>query len=262
MSIAIAFENEDVVWIDAVLSFGESLSGRVTEHPVEDGSVISDTVIKDAPSFSLSGIISNADLMFGRPLDIKNYGGVLNQTEFYPVNVSGNKPGKLSKLIPESVSFFTSEDTPSVEFDGDLSQFDFASKVKERFRAAQNNGEALTLVEYESGTIKDMKADLYIQNVSFNETPDTGDALEFSISLTKVVKVTLQSAKVGSVFATNYGSNASGGAGGTTDENVSPNYVEKSAANGNKRIQSTLFKVKGSLSDGLSEMTGNGLYTP
>ena len=106
MSITLAFENDDVVWIDAVTTFNESRSGRVTEHPVENGSVISDTIIKDAPSFSLSGIISNADLMFGRPLDIENYDGVLNQTAFYPVKISGNKPGSLSKLLPESVSFF------------------------------------------------------------------------------------------------------------------------------------------------------------
>lgn len=257
MSITLAFENDDVVWIDAVTTFSESRAGRVTEHPVENGSVISDTIIKDAPSFSLSGIISNADLMFGRPLDIENYDGVLNQTAFYPVKISGNKPGSLSKLLPESVSFFVSEDTPSVEFDGDLSKFDFAAKVKERLRKAHNDGESLALMEFDSGLIKDMLVDLYIQNISFNETPDTGDALEFSLTLTKVVKVTLQSAKVGSVSAANYGSNASGSKSSTTTANASPDYVNKAAAGSGKGPRnSELSQIKGSLSDWLTDKFG------
>lgn len=240
MSIALKFENDDVVWLDAVTSYSESLSGRVTEHPVEDGTVISDSVIKDPANFSLNAVVSNADFCFNRPIDIILSPFVKNTANIEAARLNGNKPKSITKYLPDSLSSFFPVDIPEVVTSTTIN--DFASTVRTRITEAFDKGESITVVEYDNGEVKRSIPDLYLTSLTFNETVETGDALEVSMSIRKVVKVVLSSAVVGAVkLRKSYGDNA-GGKTGSTTEDVSADKTTEETATTKDMDESLIYK--------------------
>ena len=53
MSISIMFEDESVLFVDAVTNYTKSRTSRVSEHPVDQARVIADHVAKDNLSLAI-----------------------------------------------------------------------------------------------------------------------------------------------------------------------------------------------------------------
>jgi hypothetical protein len=53
-----------IVELDASLSETHSMSAEVTNHPVEEGSEISDHIRKQPDSIQISGVVSNTPLVY------------------------------------------------------------------------------------------------------------------------------------------------------------------------------------------------------
>lgn len=197
MSIAIQRKNGDLIWLDAVLSYNRNYTSSVSKHPIEDGSSIVDNVTQDNPTFSVSGIITNADFNDSRPQisteDAKFFS--LSKREIYndqPVPdgenngpVIGKKESRFKKFLPGSVTQFMDGQPPSVDVP-DFKRPDWVFEVENILIDIERNHELVTILEFEGNTIKRDINQCYVSTISISETPETGDAFEVTIQLEEV----------------------------------------------------------------------------
>ena len=62
MTIAIKRENGDLIWFDAVTEFGRQYRGSVSSNPIETGGKITDHITTENPVFTLTAVVSDADI--------------------------------------------------------------------------------------------------------------------------------------------------------------------------------------------------------
>lgn len=240
MTVIIKTKDSSLIWLDAVTSFSEDRSGTVTSHPVQSGYTITDHVIRGNIRFSLSAIISNFDFNFGRVIDsIYLDGNVLNLNEVEtPVSIALDRPNPLRRLIPESIgAFISSTDLPTVVVD-ETARKNVKEEVRQELARIFDSAEVVSLLQLEDGRVLGRPAEnLVMTALSFPESPDTGDAVEVSISFEKIRIVTLGGvstipnvATVGLEKQTSgragKGSNANAGKSATTPENMDPKQSE------------------------------------
>lgn len=188
MIYVIKTENGDVITFDSILSFSESYKGSVSSHPLEDGTTISDHVVSDNIRFRIQGVVS--DYNFWNPL--KNSLGSIPAYN-YPRQDSGmiitpnGTAQELSNVtIPNDFSTTTGESVKST-----------ADMIRERLIAIQRNAEVVSLIGYLVGgedPVVKLWPNCIITDLSFDQSPDSGDAIYPNMSLEQVklvqVKVT------------------------------------------------------------------------
>lgn len=123
MSLVIRFyeatEPEETVWLlnfDAVTEYSRSTKGSVAKHPVDKEGEISDHFSLKNMEYSLSGIVSHADISVDSSLIKDSYGNPPTNTNFQPnpVLVEGGNNGLLNKLVPDSLGQFIPSKPPKV----------------------------------------------------------------------------------------------------------------------------------------------------
>lgn len=123
MSLVIRFyeatEPEETVWLlnfDAVTEYSRAIKGSVAKHPVDKEGEISDHFSLKNMEYSLTGIVSHADISVDSSLIKDSYGNTPTNTNFQPnpVLVEGGNNGLLSKLIPDSIGQFIPSKPPKV----------------------------------------------------------------------------------------------------------------------------------------------------
>lgn len=198
-------ENQGLIYLDAVTAYSESHSGKVTSHPVDTGSVITDHYTRDNPKFSISAVITGVDISNNSYLITDGQGNYPFNTSISPTAVSVNSTDNsvLNKFIPGSTNQFFSSSSPDVVMDGErtdlLDQIKFflidlmsGVKLNPVTNQFDSNVQIVELYQFEGTLLIDIVFDLVMTNITFEERPDTGRALYCNISLEQVNFVSLQ----------------------------------------------------------------------
>lgn len=212
--IAIKRNNGAVYWLDAVLSFTESYSSTVTKHQIEDGSSISDHIISDNAKFTISGVVSGCEYatgvtMFDFPSDEAASLTITSQPNsrdlVTPLLIGSSQSNPLIKLLPDSIRQFVGDDSPPEVYMGTLLDINPSFNTKEEFKKFVNGfpvidgkgnefvvKETVTIIEFDSKfKHKQIYENCVCTSLSFNETPDSGDAVypEMSFEQVRFVKL-------------------------------------------------------------------------
>lgn len=208
MSLALRWDDENgggMLYFNAVTSYTQDYSGKVSQHPIDAGGVITDHYIKANPRFKIGAVITGIDISTGNYL-IEDLDGNIPYNVDPPVNpvsVNSTDQSVLQKFIPDSIGQFLSDDAPEVVMDGartDLLEHIRRILIKltsgEIFDAATGqyvpNIQVLNLFEYDGYKITRIVSRLVMTNVTFRETPDTGYALYCDFSFEQVTFANLK----------------------------------------------------------------------
>jgi len=266
--IALKLESGDVVWMDAVLSFSESYSASVTKHQIESGSSISDHIIQDNARFTISGVVSFID--FNKTIDFlqipidalpdtSNYTGL----EFQPSEVQIGSPlsNPLTKLLPDSIRQFVGNDSPPVVTMGQtfpgktVSVEEILKSVANGFTEVMPDNrivkrkQMVSLIEFNANlTVKNIFDNCVCTSLSFNQSPDSGDAIYPEMSFEQVRFVTLMSTtfpknKIKSEIKNKAGEKEQKG-NQPVEEKPVPAGEEVVEKQGPSNLQSATFKIK------------------
>jgi hypothetical protein len=197
MSVAIQRKDSGLIWFDTVLQLNRSLSGSVSQHPLEDGTVITDHTTIDNEKFTISGVLSDADFNISRPsLDARNpevsnkqwinntpVNGDVFSTQFSNVFISD--PTAFGPILPEFASQFLSDQRPSVIVTG-ISKVKPALTVANELIGMFNNREVFDILDFREGVLVAIYDNCVMTSLSFNEDDSTGDAIFPEISIERV----------------------------------------------------------------------------
>jgi hypothetical protein len=202
MSLALRWGDETTggfLYFDAVTNYTQSYTGQVTKHPIDAGGSITDHFFKDNPKFTVSGVMTGADITHGSYLIADEEGrsptNINKPTR--RVDINTGKTSLLGGLLPDSVSQFLSDPTvevttePRRAFDMESIRDQFidlvsGTKYNENTGQFDSNVQLVKLFEYDGGSLIKARPNLVVTSVSFQETPDTGYLLQFTISFEQV----------------------------------------------------------------------------
>lgn len=206
MSISILFEDDSVLFIDAVTNYTKSRSSRISDNPVDKARVVTDHVAKDNLSFSIKGIVSSADFHseYARPVaftsDYQHQVASEYDNPVNPVDISSGD--SLLDLLPGSLRQFMSEDTDKSQVTGDSFRGYSYESARDRLNLAWENSEVITLLDYDydiqNGRTINVRVfeNCLINNLTDNEDPETGDAYFFTMNVKQVRFATVKEVEV------------------------------------------------------------------
>ncbi len=234
MALAFLFEDDSVMYIDAVESYSKSYSSNIAKHPIDKSAVITDHVSRDNPTFSLKGIISAADfhITYTRSPELLEE----NIDPAYNAPVNGatiSSTASLLDYLPGSVQQFLSSTNPTTVSVDPFRGFSH-QVARDRLNRAWEKSELITLLDYDhdittgrSVSVRRVE-DCLIHNYTDNEDVRTGDAFEFTITLEKVrfaylkevdIKVTQAAVSDAASGEDDLGDQSQGGANGEGSSN-------------------------------------------
>jgi hypothetical protein len=195
MTVALKRAKGDLIWIDAVLSFNRQRSASVTKHPIETGAYVSDHTTIENPTFSVNGVISDVDFNLQRPnispSEESAEGWTKKQFEnnvpipSTNVEIAGGV-SKYTRYLPESVSQFFTEQSPSVVV-GSVTRPKTADALEADLIEILKGKEKVSLIEFSGNRIKKVWDSCVMTSLTFDETPDSGDALWPNMTFEQVV---------------------------------------------------------------------------
>lgn len=215
MSIAVKFGDSSdegaisgVLYFDVVTNYNRTKSGKVTEHPIEAGGLVSDHFISDNQVYEVSGAFSHIDLSSvpERLLIDGEHAMNANPSPSQTTVGSMGALGSLSSFIPDVVGQFLMNNSSEVsvdraqrvdysheieEFVSDLINGISWNSEKERW---ENNMTTSTLYMVEGGVPVNPIDDLVLVRFQVKEDADSGDALMVDMEFHKVMFVTHQDA--------------------------------------------------------------------
>lgn len=173
------------IYFDAVTSFRESLTGTLSQFPIDGGGVISDHFTANNPVWSFSGIISGVDISYyARAVEDDNEGNTLSSgREKAPDAVKINSTNSpLLKFVPDVIGQFFTPSKPSIVMASQSPET--LQQIKETLRAGFKYPTPVKLYEYDLGNLRKKSIDnLIMTNIEFNEDTESGDALYCDITL-------------------------------------------------------------------------------
>lgn len=212
MSLALKWDDEDgagFIFMDAVTAYTQDHSGKVTQHPIDSGGVITDHFVKNNSRYRISAVISGLDISTGSYLIQDAEGSSPYNTNFAPnlVQIISTDSSVLRKFIPDTIGQFLPEFTPEVIVDAQRT--DLLEQIKEALITLvsgevvdEETGrftpkvQLLDLYEYDGSTLTNVINRLVMTSVTFRETPDTGYALYCDFSFERVTFADFKQAKV------------------------------------------------------------------
>lgn len=188
MSLAIMFEDDTVVFLDAVKNYGRTKSARLTKHRIDKSGDIADHYAQDNKSFSVRGIVSSADF------NVPEARGQLWIDEFSQNALTGTAIEAAEASITSSALFGTGQIESAVSnllgvsvngvqmdaFRGQVHEL-----VRDKLNSAINNAQSVTLLDMDNtnGGYLRREADLMITRFSDDLDDQSGDALYFDLTL-------------------------------------------------------------------------------
>lgn len=195
MTVALKRKSGDLIWIDAVISFNRQRSASVTKHPIETGAFISDHTIVENPIFTVSGVISDVDFNNQRPVISESDKLAKGwRTKEFENNVPipdeivmiSSDNNVFKKYLPESVSQFFPEQAAGVEV-GEAFRPKTVESIEKDLIHILSAKEEVSLVEFEGNRIKEVWTSCIMTGLTFEENPESGDALWPTMTFEKVV---------------------------------------------------------------------------
>lgn len=194
------------VYFDAVTAFNKDITGKVTSHPIETGTNISDHFINDNPKFTIKGIISDVDITGTSSLIEVEDGSPINSRE-RPVTPVIKEQEDTYRFLPSAAKQFFErtevevegpDSTPSAipSVDAIFRQLMDGVYYNQADRRWRNSSTTVVLYEMDGANFVNAHTDLIITSYSVEETADTGDALTVSMTLEKVRFASLQSTDI------------------------------------------------------------------
>ena len=211
MSFALSWEPSEsnaggFLLFDAVTSWNRSFTGAVTKHPIDGGSNISDHYINNNPVFTMSAVISSADISTTSVLLSDENGNEPSNTVNPPtkVQISSTDQSVLMKYVPNVIGQFLPDLEPDVRVDmvrGDIFEGDTTEKIQDILINLQS-GEGINIINNQWETnirpvelfetdgfltlVKKLPADatkaLIITGLNFREDTESGYALYADIT--------------------------------------------------------------------------------
>lgn len=211
MSLAIKFGDESditalsgAIYFDVVTKYSKSLTGKVTDHPIEAGASITDHFISANPSFNISGVISHVDfssipsMVYLEGVPVKN-----NDPAPQPVVINNAAeglsrliPGVVSQFLPKQLSSVIAPSSPRQNHRGEIEQF-FSDLMhglvyNDSRKRWENRMTVCSLYEMDGAIPSNPIRDLICTSVQVDEDASSGDALYLNLSFEKVRFVTLE----------------------------------------------------------------------
>lgn len=208
IGIKTQIENDEdfFLFFDSVQTYSKSRTGSVSKHPVA-GKTITDHYTKDNPVFSLTGVVSFADLSDSSLIrDIDN-GLPFNAKERPTATEVQQSTEGLRNFLPASISAFFSKQTPTITMDGEPENYKgFVDDVLTRLMSGEKYDQAsgktkahirtVSLYEYEGNILTKIHRDLVLTQFNTNEDPNTGDAIIVDLTFEQVSFVKLRTTAI------------------------------------------------------------------
>lgn len=215
MTFALSWEADEIqaggfLLFDAITSWNRSFTGAVTKHPIDGGSNVSDHYINNNPVFTMSAVISSADISTTSVLLSDENGNEPSNTVNPPtkVQISSTDQSVLMKYIPNTIGQFLPDLEPDVRVDmvrGDIFEGDTTEKIQDVLINLQS-GEGYNLIKKRWETnirpvnlfetdgfltlVKKLPANdnsaLIITSINFREDVESGYAIYADITFEQV----------------------------------------------------------------------------
>lgn len=208
MSLALRWDDENgggMLYFNAVTSYSQDYSGKVSQHPIDLGGSVTDHYVKNNPRFKVSAVITGIDISTSNYLIEDLDGNIPYNVEppINPVSVNSTDQSVLQKFIPDSIGQFLPDDAPEVVVDGARTDIlghirDILIKLTsgEVFDSATGQYvpsiQVLNLFEYDGYKLTRIISRLVMTNVTFKETPENGYALYCDFSFEQVTFANLK----------------------------------------------------------------------
>lgn len=208
MSLALRWDDENgggMLYFNAVTSYSQDYSGKVTAHPIDAGGNVTDHYYKSNPRFRIGAVISGVDISTGTYLIQDLEGNSPYNVGFAPnpVSVNSTDQSVLQKFLPDSIGQFLPEDIPDVVVDD--ARTDLLEQIREAIISLTSgeifdqttgqfnpNIQLIDLYEYDGVKLVKVINRLVMTSVTFRETPDTGYALYCDFSFEQVTFASLK----------------------------------------------------------------------
>lgn len=182
MTIFLKDSEGSIISFDAVMSYDQDYSSKVTEHPLESGGNVSDHIIRNNKKIKVKGVFSDYSPSNNNEVFSANVDG----QEFSSANITNSRI--VSTL---EVSKNNREINPPVDLTGSnysINNPEGVSRktqdVKKKLIELQRQGALVTIFETEGGTIKPSAyfPNAVITNLNISENENSGDGLYVSMS--------------------------------------------------------------------------------
>lgn len=208
MSLAIRWDDDNgggLIYFDAVTSYSQDYSGKVTAHPIDAGGNVTDHYYKSNPRFKIGAVISGIDISTGTYLiqDLDGNSPYNSNEAPNPVSVNSTDQSVLQKFLPDSIGQFLSDDSPDVVVDS--ARTDLIEQIRDALIGLTSgelidpatgqfnpNIQLIDLYEYDGTKLSRIVNRLVMTNVTFRETPDSGYALYCDFSFEQVTFASLK----------------------------------------------------------------------
>ena len=202
-------EEQQFIYMDAVTLYTQSYTGQVTRHPVDTGGVITDHFVKDNPKFTIQAVITGVDISTNTYLlqDLNGNFPYNTNPAPTPVSVNSTDNSVLRKFIPSSIGQFLFDSSPDIQMQN--ARVDVMNQVREflinlmsgvkfneKTQQFDSNIQIVNLYEYEKTFLSRVVNNLVLTNITFDERPDTGDALYCNMSFEQVTFTTLKKIQI------------------------------------------------------------------
>lgn len=191
MSLALMFEDDSVVFLDAVKNYNRTTGGSLTQHRVDKSGVVSDHYAQNNLRINVRGIISAADF------NVPSARGQLWIDEFSQQALARTSTEASEASITSSSLFGTSQvgnavssllgvNVNGVQMDAFRGQVH--EIVRDKIEEVRKSGQSVTLLDMdntEGGYLRRYE-DLYILKFDDNLDDSSGDALYFDLSFEQV----------------------------------------------------------------------------
>jgi hypothetical protein len=210
MSFALGWEADEIqagglLYFDAITSWNRSFTGSVTKHPVDGGSSVTDSYIKNNPIFTMSAVVSGTDLSISTIALQTDTGDIPYNARPAPteVLVSSDDQSLLMKFVPNVIGQFLPDTLPEVvvdEFRGDTTEEiqDILVNLQSGEGYNQITGQFETIIRpvnlYETNglltLIRKLPADnnsyLVITSINFREDTESGFCIYADITFEQI----------------------------------------------------------------------------
>lgn len=204
MSLAIEWgdssqQDGGLIYLDAVTAYTQSNTGKVTSHPVDGGSYISDHFVRDNKKVSISAVITGIDISTGTYLiqDLDGNAPFNSNEPPTPVSVNSTDQSVLQKFLPDSIGQFLQDTTPEVVIDSrraDLleqireAMISLMSGTKYNDKTGQFDPEIqlVRLFEYDGTLLRKITNNLVMTSLVFKEDTNSGYALYCDMTFEQV----------------------------------------------------------------------------
>jgi len=192
MALAFLFEDDTVMYIDAVQNYSKGYSSNISNHPIDGSGYITDHVSKDNPSFTIKGIISSADFNNYRSPEFDLGNNTVASEYNNPVDtVSIKDQSSFLSYLPGSVQQFIGSGN-SASISSDAFRGYSHQIARDRLNKAWEKSEVITILDYDydpftgrSVSVQSIQNCL-ISRYTDSESVETGDSFSFTITFQRV----------------------------------------------------------------------------